>query len=210
MGTFSRFAVETFSAAGEAFTACASTGISSAEGCVSFRGDMAWRARDFRSPVRARHGVRAHVGASPVKIQEGNHDKAPVAASRRGRSAVTNLLRLLFHEFGFSSKRTHDTRAGVFRNPRHCSWRGGARPLAGADLRASPGMFSAFVPQCLAVIKLVHDALPARVQAVTDGWPSEVLLTSIVVLLLLNIYFFLWNVKAHEWAKRRRLAKKSR
>ena len=71
-------------------------------------------------------------------------------------------------------------------------------------------MFSAFVPQCLAVIKLVHDALPARVQAVTDGWPSEVLLTSIVVLLLLNIYFFLWNVKAHEWAKRRQLAKKSR
>ena len=63
---------------------------------------------------------------------------------------------------------------------------------------------SAFVPRCLAVIKRIHDALPARVQAVTDAWPSEVLVTAVVVTLLLNIYFFLWNVKAHESAKTRR------
>lgn len=65
-------------------------------------------------------------------------------------------------------------------------------------------MLSAFVPRCLAVIKRIHDALPARVQAVTDAWPSEVLVTGVVVTLLLNIYFFLWNVKAHESAKTRR------
>jgi hypothetical protein len=56
----------------------------------------------------------------------------------------------------------------------------------------------------LAVIKRIHDALPARVQAVTDAWPSEVLVTAVVVTLQLNIYFFLWNVKAHESAKTRR------
>lgn len=65
-------------------------------------------------------------------------------------------------------------------------------------------MLSAFVPRCLAVIKRIHDALPARVQAVTDAWPSEVLVTAVVVTLLLNIYFFLLNVKAHELAKTRR------
>lgn len=65
-------------------------------------------------------------------------------------------------------------------------------------------MLSAFVPRCLAVIKRIHDALPARVQAVTDPWPSEVLVTAVVVALLLNIYVFLWNVKAHEAAKTRR------
>ena len=65
-------------------------------------------------------------------------------------------------------------------------------------------MLSAFVPLCLAVIKRIHDALPARVQAVTDAWPSEVLVTAVVVALLLNIYVFLWNVKAHEAAKTRR------
>ena len=54
------------------------------------------------------------------------------------------------------------------------------------------------------MIKRIHDALPARVQAVTDAWPSEVLVTAVVVTLLLNIYFFLWNVKAHESAKTRR------
>jgi len=64
-------------------------------------------------------------------------------------------------------------------------------------------MLSAFVPRCLAVIKRIHDALPARVQAVTDAWPSEVLVTAVVVALLLNIYVFLWNVKAHESAKTR-------
>jgi hypothetical protein len=65
-------------------------------------------------------------------------------------------------------------------------------------------MLSAFVPRCLVVIKRIHDALPARVQAVTDAWPSEVLVTAVVVALLLNIYVFLWNVKAHEAAKTRR------
>ena len=70
-------------------------------------------------------------------------------------------------------------------------------------------MLSSFVPRCLAVIKRIHDALPARVQAVTDAWPGEVLVTAVVVTLLLNIYVFLWNVKAHESAKRR-AAKKSR
>lgn len=73
-----------------------------------------------------------------------------------------------------------------------------------SGLRSSPWMLSAFVPRCLAVIKRIHDALPARVQAVTDAWPSEVLVTAVVVTLLLNIYFFLWNVKAHESAKTRR------
>jgi uncharacterized membrane protein len=67
-------------------------------------------------------------------------------------------------------------------------------------------MLSAFVTRCLALIKRVHDTLPARVQAVTDGWPSEVLVTTVVLALLLNIYVFLWNVRAHETKKRRKLA----
>ena len=47
----------------------------------------------------------------------------------------------------------------------------------------------------LVVIKSVHDLLPARVREVTDGWPEEVLVITIILVILLNIAFFLANVK---------------
>ena len=47
----------------------------------------------------------------------------------------------------------------------------------------------------LVVIKSVHDLLPARVREVTDGWSEEVLVITIILVILLNIAFFLANVK---------------
>jgi hypothetical protein len=60
------------------------------------------------------------------------------------------------------------------------------------------------VPRCLQMIKTVHDFLPPRVQAVTDGWPGEVLVFFVIISIMLNFFLFLWNVWAHEGRQRKR------
>ena len=56
-------------------------------------------------------------------------------------------------------------------------------------------MLNNAVADGLVVIKSVHDLLPARVRKVTEAWPEEVLVITIVLVILLNIAFFLTNVK---------------
>ena len=141
--------------------------------------------------TEATSGASAGVGAR-VAHSSTKESGSPFAVSRRGR---------FFFIEPATSREIRFSLLPVRGNPRrHCEARGRAAPVSAVPLP----MLSAFVPRCLAVIKLIHDALPARVQAVTDAWPSEVLVTAVVVALLLNIYVFLWNVKAHESAKTRR------
>ena len=141
--------------------------------------------------TEATSGASAGVGAR-VAHSSTKESGSPFAVSRRGR---------FFFIEPATSREIRFSLLPVRGNPRrHCEARGRAAPVSAVPLP----MLSAFVPRCLAVIKRIHDALPARVQAVTDAWPSEVLVTAVVVALLLNIYVFLWNVKAHESAKTRR------
>tara|TARA_B110000977_G_scaffold196239_2_gene276218 strand:- start:4686 stop:4916 length:231 start_codon:yes stop_codon:yes gene_type:complete len=64
-------------------------------------------------------------------------------------------------------------------------------------------LVSTIVPRCLRVIKTVHDLLPARIIAVTGGWPAEVLVFMCIFFALMNVFLFLWNVKVHEVKKRK-------
>ena len=56
-------------------------------------------------------------------------------------------------------------------------------------------MLNNAVADGLVVIKSIHDLLPARVRKVTEAWPEEVLVITIILVILLNIAFFLTNVK---------------
>ena len=77
-------------------------------------------------------------------------------------------------------------------------------PARRSPLAMPPAPLAAAAAAGHAALRRLHDALPAKITDVTDQWGEEVVVVSCVLFLLLNIFAFLANVKAHEVKKRRR------
>ena len=97
-----------------------------------------------------------------------------------------------------SSEKPSNPRQGFAQCARH------SRPRAARLVAMPPAPLAAAAAAGHAALRRLHDALPAKITDVTDQWGEEVVVVSCVLFLLLNIFAFLANVKAHEVKKRRR------